>query len=62
MSDAANMEERVPEQTLAISFFDPAREAFLEYDISKLLYELNQAQQAIDRRHQFAAGGRKSRA
>ncbi len=35
-------EERASERTLAISFFDPAREAFLEYDIAKLLYELNQ--------------------
>ncbi len=35
-------EERTAERTLAISFFDPAREAFLEYDIAKLLYELNQ--------------------
>lgn len=41
--DSGNVEERVPERTLAIPFFDPAREAFLEYDISKLLYELNQA-------------------
>src|SRR5574337_133509 len=36
-------DDRVPEKTLAIAFFDPAREAFLEYDIAKLLYELNQA-------------------
>lgn len=35
-------DDRVPERTLAIAFFDPAREAFLEYDIAKLLYELNQ--------------------
>lgn len=35
-------DDRVPEKTLAIPFFDPAREAFLEYDIAKLLYELNQ--------------------
>ena len=41
--DADNTEDRVPEKTLAIAFFDPAREAFLEYDIAKLLYELNQA-------------------
>jgi ABC-type uncharacterized transport system involved in gliding motility auxiliary subunit len=27
--------------TLAIPFFDPAREPFLEYDVAKLLYELN---------------------
>jgi len=39
-NDAAD--DRVPEKTLAIPFFDPAREAFLEYDIAKLLYELNQ--------------------
>src|SRR5574337_594234 len=35
-------EERAPEKTLSIAFFDPSREAFLEYDIAKLLYELNQ--------------------
>ena len=33
---------RTPERSLAIPFFDPAREAFVEYDIAKLLYELNQ--------------------
>ena len=41
--DADTTEDRVAEKTLAIPFFDPAREAFLEYDIAKLLYELNQA-------------------
>ncbi|WP_158886129.1 Gldg family protein [Rhodanobacter sp. L36] len=35
-------DERAPEKTLAIPFFDPSREAFLEYDVAKLLYELNQ--------------------
>jgi ABC-type uncharacterized transport system involved in gliding motility auxiliary subunit len=30
------------ERTLSIPFFDPARETFLEYDIAKLLYELDQ--------------------
>jgi ABC-type uncharacterized transport system involved in gliding motility auxiliary subunit len=35
-------DDRVPEKTQAIAFFDPAREAFLEYDIAKLLYELSQ--------------------
>jgi ABC-type uncharacterized transport system involved in gliding motility auxiliary subunit len=29
-------------KTLSIPFFDPARETFLEYDIAKLLYELNE--------------------
>lgn len=29
-------------KTLAIPLFDPSRETFLEYDIAKLLYELNQ--------------------
>ncbi|WP_049623519.1 GldG family protein [Frateuria defendens] len=29
-------------RSLAIPFFDPAREAFLEYDIAKLLYELGE--------------------
>lgn len=41
-ADGEPAEERVPEKSLAIAFFDPAREAFLEYDIAKLLYELNQ--------------------
>ncbi len=40
--ESDNVEDRVPEKTLAIAFFDPARETFLEYDIAKLLYELNQ--------------------
>ncbi|MEP6897999.1 MAG: Gldg family protein [Rhodanobacter sp.] len=40
-------EERAPEKTLAIPFFDPAREAFLEYDIAKLLYELNQTSKPV---------------
>ena len=40
--DSDVVDDRVPEKTLAIPFFDPAREAFLEYDIAKLLYELNQ--------------------
>ncbi|HWX66962.1 MAG TPA: Gldg family protein [Rhodanobacter sp.] len=42
MVDSDSTDDRVPEKTLAIPFFDPAREAFLEYDIAKLLYELNQ--------------------
>lgn len=29
-------------RTLGIPFFDPSREAFLEYDIAKLLYELSE--------------------
>ncbi|WP_017461326.1 GldG family protein [Dyella ginsengisoli] len=29
-------------KTLSVPFFDPARETFLEYDIAKLLYELNE--------------------
>ncbi len=37
-------EDGAPEKTLSIAFFNPSREAFLEYDIAKLLYELNQAQ------------------
>jgi len=41
-ADGDSTEDRVPDKTLAIPFFDPAREAFLEYDIAKLLYELNQ--------------------
>lgn len=40
-------DERVPDKTLAIAFFDPAREAFLEYDIARLLYELNQASKPV---------------
>ncbi len=41
--DGDSADDRAPEKNLAIAFFDPAREAFLEYDIAKLLYELNQA-------------------
>jgi ABC-type uncharacterized transport system involved in gliding motility auxiliary subunit len=33
---------QMPEKALGIAFFDPAREAFVEYDIAKLLYELDQ--------------------
>lgn len=36
------VDEHTPEKSLSIPFFDPSREAFLEYDIAKLLYELNQ--------------------
>jgi ABC-type uncharacterized transport system involved in gliding motility auxiliary subunit len=31
----------LPSKTLAIPLFDPSRESFLEYDIAKLLYELD---------------------
>ncbi len=41
-ADIDSVDDRVPEKTLAIPFFDPSRETFLEYDIAKLLYELNQ--------------------
>ncbi len=41
-ADADANEERPAERALSIPFFDPAREAFLEYDMAKLLYELNQ--------------------
>ena len=40
-------EDRQVEKTLSIAFFDPAREAFLEYDIAKLLYELNQTSKPV---------------
>ena len=40
-------EDRQVEKTLSIAFFDPAREAFLEYDIAKLLYELNQTNKPV---------------
>jgi ABC-type uncharacterized transport system involved in gliding motility auxiliary subunit len=35
-------EERLPRNVQAIPLFDPSRETFLEYDIAKLLYELDQ--------------------
>ncbi len=41
-TDGDTGDEHAPEKSLSIAFFDPAREAFLEYDIAKLLYELNQ--------------------
>ena len=40
-------EDGAPEKSLSIAFFDPSREAFLEYDIAKLLYELNQARKPL---------------
>jgi len=40
---ADRLPESLPDKTLGIAFFDPAREAFLEYDIAKLLYELDQS-------------------
>lgn len=41
-TDGDAAESVAPERPLAIPFFDLAREPFLEYDIAKLLYELNQ--------------------
>ncbi|QNK02084.1 GldG family protein [Dyella telluris] len=35
-------EDRLPRKVQAIPLFDPSRETFLEYDIAKLLYELDQ--------------------
>jgi ABC-type uncharacterized transport system involved in gliding motility auxiliary subunit len=40
-NDSEN-EEHVPGKTLTIPLFDPSRETFLEYDIAKLLFELDQ--------------------
>ncbi|MEO7066581.1 MAG: Gldg family protein [Rhodanobacter sp.] len=40
-------EDRQVEKSLSIPFFDPAREAFLQYDIAKLLYELNQTNKPV---------------
>jgi len=42
-TDGEIAENATPERSLAIPYFDPAREPFLEYDIAKLLYELSQA-------------------
>lgn len=41
-ADGEAAENAPPERTASIAFFDPAREPFLEYDVAKLLYELNQ--------------------
>ena len=38
----ADGDGHLPGRTLAIPLFDPSRETFLEYDIAKLLYELDQ--------------------
>ncbi|HEX7815967.1 GldG family protein [Dyella sp.] len=38
----ADGDPRAGGKTLAIPVFDPSRETFLEYDIAKLIYELNQ--------------------
>lgn len=35
-------EDHLPKNVQAIALFDPSRETFLEYDIAKLLYELDQ--------------------
>lgn len=35
-------EDHLPKKVQAIPLFDPSRETFLEYDIAKLLYELDQ--------------------
>jgi len=35
-------EDHLPRNVQAIALFDPSRETFLEYDIAKLLYELDQ--------------------
>ncbi|MFA6228599.1 MAG: Gldg family protein [Rhodanobacter sp.] len=40
-------DEHASERSLSIAFFDPSREAFLEYDIARLLYELNQAKKPL---------------
>jgi len=39
-----NTVDGVDGKTLSVPFFDPARETFLEYDIAKLMYELNETQ------------------
>lgn len=41
-SDAEGAADQAPARSLSIPFFDPSREAFLEYDIARLLYELDQ--------------------
>lgn len=46
-TDGRMRSDRIPEKNLSIPFFDPAREAFLEYDIAKLLYELNQSSKPL---------------
>ncbi|MET0330266.1 MAG: Gldg family protein [Dyella sp.] len=38
----ADADAPVPSKALSIPLFDPSRETFLEYDIAKLVYELNQ--------------------
>lgn len=45
--DVVIAEQRVSDRSLSIPFFDPAREAFVEYDIAKLLYELNQRSKPV---------------
>ncbi len=46
-ADLDSAPDRAPERALAIPFFDPARETFLEYDLAKLLYELNQSSKPV---------------
>jgi ABC-type uncharacterized transport system involved in gliding motility auxiliary subunit len=40
--DKDNKAGRMVDRTLSVTFFDPLREAFLEYDIAKLLYQLSE--------------------
>ena len=46
-SDGDAADNAAPLRMLSIPFFDPKREAFLEYDIAKLLYELNQSSKPL---------------
>ena len=43
-----------------VTFFQPEREPFLEYDLSKLLYELSNPKRPGGRRDVVAAAGRRS--
>ena len=42
-ADGETIEGAAPQRLLAIPYFDLSRESFLEYDITKLLFELNQS-------------------
>lgn len=46
-TEAETRADQVPAKSLSIPFFDPSREAFLEYDIARMLYELDETHKPV---------------
>jgi len=46
-AEAEAKEDQAPARSLSIPFFDPSRETFLEYDIARMLYELNETHKPV---------------